>query len=227
MDCGGVLVKYVLFIFNILFVICGILIIVLGSIMVSKMSDFSNVEQAFNTNSVAIVLLVLGCMIFVISFLGCCGAIRENNCSLSMYSIFMLGLFLCQIAVIVYVWVQRPQIIDSIDKVVYKVWEQRAVDQPVLDAMQRSFKCCGYYKFTDYGSMTLPASCCDSTGSSCNVSQVLLTPGCKSAVESFWDKNVSIIKYAGLGVAAIELTAFIFACCLANQIRNNGRRSNF
>ncbi|EDW57285.1 CD63 antigen [Drosophila novamexicana] len=227
MDCGGVFVKYVLFIFNILFVICGILLIIFGSLMVSEIKDFSSVDQTFTANSVAIIILILGCVIFLVSFLGCCGAIRENACGLTTYSIIMLGLFFCQIALIIYVWINHVQIRESLDKVVQTIWEQRKTDGLLMDTLQKSLKCCGLHKFSDYG-VTYPASCCDTpTNGTCSLTSVMFKPGCKSAVDSLWDTNANIIKYAGLGVTAVELVAFIFACCLANQTRNNQRRQNF
>ncbi|BFG06159.1 CD63 antigen-like [Drosophila madeirensis] len=227
MDCGGVFVKYVLFIFNILFVICGILLITFGSIMVSTIKDFSSMDETFTANSVAIIILVLGCLIFLVAFMGCCGAIREDACCLTTYSSVMMVLLISQLVLIIYVWVDHVQIQQSLEKIVQTIWDQRKTDSILLDTMQRSFKCCGLHKFSDYG-LSYPGSCCDSpTNGSCTLTSVMTRPGCLSAVDSFWDTNVSIIKYAGLGVTAVELVAFIFACCLANQTRNSQRRQNY
>ncbi|KAH8267076.1 hypothetical protein KR018_001718 [Drosophila ironensis] len=252
MDCGGVFVKYVLFIFNILFVICGILLITFGSIMVASIKDFSSVGETFSVNSVAIIILVLGCLIFLVSFMGCCGAIRENACCLTsvgfdnfefilwsyklhcmacifQYSVVMMVLLLSQLALIIFVWINHVQIQESLEKIVKTIWNQHDSDALVMDVLQRSFKCCGQNGFSDYGAaVNYPASCCDSpSNGSCLVTQVVTRPGCLKAVDSFWDTNVNIIKYAGLGVTAVELVAFIFACCLANQTRNSQRRQNY
>ncbi|EDV35865.1 uncharacterized protein Dana_GF12681 [Drosophila ananassae] len=228
MDCGGVFVKYVLFIFNILFVICGILLITFGSIMVSSIKDFSNVGETFTANSVAIIILVLGCLIFLIAFMGCCGAIRENACCLTTYSSVMMVLLVGQLALIIYVWIDHVQIQQSLEKIVQTIWDQRKSDSLLLDTLQRSFKCCGKKSYIDYVSTSFPGSCCDSpSNGTCSIKQVIDRPGCLAAVDSFWDTNVNIIKYAGLGVTAIELVAFIFGCCLANQTRNVQRRQNY
>ncbi|KAM7343630.1 tetraspanin 42Ed [Cochliomyia hominivorax] len=229
MDCGGVFVKYVLFIFNILFVVCGILLIVFGSLMVANIGDISNLPQSIEANSVPIAILVLGCIIFIIAFLGCCGAIREDSCCTMTYSVIMLVLFMCQLALIVYVWMQRDKFLQSMDKMISTVWEQRHTDQKVMDTLQLTFNCCGKNAFTDYSlaGEDIPLSCCGINATSCSVVSAMTRPGCSRAFGKFWEKNIDIIRYAGLGVAGVELVAFIFACCLANQVRNNRRRANY
>ncbi|XP_054739207.1 23 kDa integral membrane protein-like [Anastrepha obliqua] len=229
MDCGGVLVKYVLFIFNILFVVCGILLIVFGSILVSHIQQVGSVAQTMEANSIPIAILVLGSVIFIISFLGCCGAIRENTCCTMTYSVFMLVLFLAQIALIVLVWTQRVKLLNYMNQVVSTIWNQHKTDPKVMDALQLTFNCCGLNGSTDYtfNLESIPNSCCGSSAVSCSVLDALKKPGCSAAFTNFWDKSIDIVRYAGLGVAAIELVAFIFACCLANQVRNTRRRANY
>ncbi|CAD7015436.1 23 kDa integral membrane protein [Ceratitis capitata] len=229
MDCGGVIVKYILFIFNILFVVCGILLIIFGSILVSHIQQVGSVAQTLESNSVPIAILVLGCVIFIISFLGCCGAIREDTCCTMTYSVFMLILFLAQIALVVLVWTQRTKFLNSMDKVVNTIWKQHNTDQKVMDALQLTFNCCGLNGSTDYtfNLESVPNSCCGPNAISCNMLEATSKAGCEQAFNSFWDKSINIVRYAGLGVAAVELVAFIFACCLANQVRNTKRRANY
>ncbi|XP_039955736.1 23 kDa integral membrane protein-like [Bactrocera tryoni] len=229
MDCGGVLVKYILFIFNILFVVCGILLIVFGFILVSHIQQVGSFAQTFEANSVPIAILILGCVIFIISFLGCCGAIREDTCCTMTYSVIMLVLLLVQIALVILVWTQRAKFLNYVDQIVETIWKQHKTDQKVMDALQLTFNCCGVNGSTDYtlNLESIPNSCCGTNAVSCSVLDALKKPGCEEAFHSFWDKSINIVRYAGLGVAAIELVAFIFACCLANQVRNNIRRANY
>uniref|UniRef100_A0A1A9Z7J0 Tetraspanin n=1 Tax=Glossina pallidipes TaxID=7398 RepID=A0A1A9Z7J0_GLOPL len=229
MDCGGVLVKYILFVFNILFVVCGLLLIIFGSLMVSNIGEIPSTPESIQANSVPIVILVLGCIIFVIAFLGCCGAIRENACCTMTYSVIMLTLFICQLALVIFIWQQRVQILDKMDDVIIKIWDQRHTDQKVMDALQISFKCCGKNGFTDYtlAGEAIPPSCCEVTATSCTAIEAISRPGCVRAFTNFWENSMNIIRYAGLGVAGVELVAFIFGCCLANQMRNKHRRSHY
>lgn len=53
----------------------------------------------------------------------------------------MLGLFLCQIALIVYVWINHVQIRESLDIVVQKIWDQRSSDAKLMDILQKSVIC--------------------------------------------------------------------------------------
>ncbi|XP_075167205.1 23 kDa integral membrane protein-like [Haematobia irritans] len=227
MDCGGVFVKYVLFIFNILFVVCGILLIVFGSLMLSSIGDIKDIVNSAETHTVPIAVLVLGCIIFVIAFLGCCGAIRENSCCTMTYSVIMFALFLCQLALVIFIWVKREAILNAMDYSIKSIWDQRQTDRSLMDGLELGLKCCGYNGPTDYTLETVPKSCCGASATSCSMVEALLRPGCRSAFDRTWSKNLDIIRYAGLGVAGIELIAFIFACCLANQVRNNYRRSNY
>lgn len=48
----------------------------------------------------------------------------------------MLVLFMCQLALIIYVWVQRDTFLKSMDNVIATIWNQRHTDQKVLDTLQ-------------------------------------------------------------------------------------------
>merc|ERR1711874_763114 len=61
------------------------------------------IEQA------AYILIALGAFIFIISFLGYCGAIKESRVLLTAYGIFLLIIFCLQIALIILVTVWKPE----------------------------------------------------------------------------------------------------------------------
>lgn len=46
--------------------------------------------------AVPILLIVVGAVIFVIAFLGCCGAIKENTCMLMLVSVLIIAQSLCK-----------------------------------------------------------------------------------------------------------------------------------
>lgn len=58
----------------------GILLIVLGSIMLSNINQFEGIDALTDTNAIPICVLVLGILVFVVSFFGCCGVWRQSAC---------------------------------------------------------------------------------------------------------------------------------------------------
>lgn len=67
-------------------------------------------------------------------------------------------------------------------------------------------ECCGRQSYLDYSFKGYyPTSCCKNP-QDCRYETVFKT-GCKEAFVHYWDVNADIIKYAGLGVAAIEVSS--------------------
>lgn len=227
MDCGASIVKYILFIFNMLSLVCGILLIVFGSLLISNLSDIKNIAETFHTSSIPIAIIAIGCIIFIISFVGCCGAIRENTCLTMTYSVFMIVLFVLQMIMVVYIWIHREYFLSVMNKIVDRAWEERHEKGHYMDVFQSSFNCCGRFGVQDYTSETVPNSCCGASATSCSYAMAMLKPGCSKQFNNFISTNIIIAQYAGLVVAGIELVAFIFACCIANQTRNERRRAAY
>lgn len=228
MNCLANIVKYILYIFNIIFVICGILLIILGSLMIKNIGDFGDFTDAVNTDTIPILIIVLGCIVFVVAFFGCCGAIRENVCCTTTYAVLMFILFVLQIALVVWIFVQRTEFLNTMGEIVDKAWTKNDDSNGYpMNGLQMAFKCCGRFNSADYTSMgaTVPNSCCGSMTNACPAVEYITKPGCRQEFVDFWASNTNIIRYAGIGVALVELVAFIFACCLASSIRKSS--SNF
>ena len=50
--------------------------------------------QFFNT---PVLLIVVGCIIFFVTFFGCCGAIKENHCMTVTFSVLLGLIFLLEL----------------------------------------------------------------------------------------------------------------------------------
>ncbi|OWR40652.1 putative U5 small nuclear ribonucleoprotein helicase [Danaus plexippus plexippus] len=61
----------------------GLALIGLGVATLLQLTDVLEVVTT-NVNAIPITVIVLGALIFLIAFLGCCGAIRENRCFLTL-----------------------------------------------------------------------------------------------------------------------------------------------
>ncbi|XP_011181475.3 CD63 antigen [Zeugodacus cucurbitae] len=227
MNCLASIIKYLIYIANVVFVICGILIIILGSLMIGNLGEFKSLDEAFNVEALPIIIIVLGCIIFVISFFGCCGAIRESSCCMTTYAVLMLIMFCLQIALVIWVFVKRADFLKTMGDVVDTAWKENNSNKNVpMDALQISFKCCGKNNYEDYlmAGNKVPISCCGSLEiKECPEDVYKTKPGCKDEFVGFWSTNMNIIRYAGIAVAGIELAVFTIACCLASSMRNSRR----
>uniref|UniRef100_A0A3Q2PGT4 Tetraspanin n=1 Tax=Fundulus heteroclitus TaxID=8078 RepID=A0A3Q2PGT4_FUNHE len=77
-------VKYLVFLFNLLFWICGCVILGVGIYL--KVSKDGNAITDQYLPSFEL-MISIGVIIMVIGFLGCCGAYRENRCMLMMVGV--------------------------------------------------------------------------------------------------------------------------------------------
>lgn len=60
--------------------ICGLALLTVGAIFYIKIYDVSSALEKSFPPSIPIFLIVIGAIIFIIAFFGCCGAIRDSHC---------------------------------------------------------------------------------------------------------------------------------------------------
>ncbi|KAH8301675.1 hypothetical protein KR059_008258, partial [Drosophila kikkawai] len=225
MDIGTSLVKYILFIFNIIVSVIGISVIVYGVIIMKSIELIKvNGEVGFPPQGLLpIVLIFMGLIVLFISFLGCCGAISESICMTMSYAVFMLILLTLQLTLIVLRFTNKDNFDLAMGDVIEKAWEVDRGRGGVFDAIQKSLHCCGHYSAADYlmSAQTLPESCCD--GACMNPLNIF--GGCRAKFVDTMSANTDRAKYVVIGLSGVEFIGFIFACCLAKNVRNNRAKS--
>lgn len=166
-------------------------------------------------NVFPILSIVLGSIIFVVAFFGCCGAIKENSCMLTTYTIFLIILCILQIALSSWCWATQKNLIDKAGVYAQDVWDNRAKNPIALDSVQIAGHCCGLNGLADYSGGALPASCCGSSSSnySCS-SQDAYKTGCFEGFTHYFKQYTNWVVIYGYLIAAIELAGVILACCL-------------
>jgi len=95
-------VKYSMFFFNFLFWLMGALLAGIGCYaVVDKWASGEGfrLENVFDIIfNLAFLLVIIGGVVFIVSFAGCIGALRENMCLLKFYSLCLLLFFLAEMA---------------------------------------------------------------------------------------------------------------------------------
>ncbi|XP_050310514.1 CD63 antigen-like isoform X1 [Anthonomus grandis grandis] len=166
LSCSSRMIKYLMFVFNLLFVISGIIIIAIG---VTVKTVYTEYETFLSTQYFTLpnMLIATGVFIFIISFFGCCGAVRESWIMLGIFSILLCIIFIFEFASGIAGYVLKDQTADFLEKTLRENLDTYNVTHGVWDLIQRSFDCCGVDSYDDWKGRlnqsdpyTLPISCC-------------------------------------------------------------------
>jgi Tetraspanin family. len=64
--------------------LCGLAVLIVGALSYANIDEASyfmdKVNNEVNVSASPIALIVVGSIVFIIAFYGCCGAIRESHC---------------------------------------------------------------------------------------------------------------------------------------------------
>ncbi|NP_001040391.1 tetraspanin E118 [Bombyx mori] len=213
MGCGEFLVKYVLFFANLAFALAGLALLGLGLAVHLQFADIETVLSETSFRVAPVACMIVGGIAFIIAFFGCCGAIRESNCMLVTYAIFMLVLMALKLTLGVMVFVNLDGVVAAIPNWMNKTFQQ---DQDTFHVIEHRFSCCGPTGPGSYLSLTLPNTCCSTTP--CTV--INAYAGCTEVLQALFNNYGVAIGSVAIVIAAIELVAVIFALCLANHARN-------
>ncbi|XP_025903162.1 CD63 antigen [Nothoprocta perdicaria] len=232
MEGGMKCVKFLVFVFNFIFWVCGVALIAIGLYAQVALNKALVVTSA-SASSTPIAIVVVGVIIFFISFFGCCGAWKESYCMVTTFAVLLSLIFLVEIAAAIagYVFKDKVRAVleQGLQEAVQKYGEDAALREGV-DELQEEFHCCGINNYTDWanvapfkGNDTVPRSCCRVNSTTCNVHPSPATvyeEGCVSSLEAWMKKNIVVVAAVALGIAFFEVLGIIFACCLMRGIRS-------
>lgn len=230
MECAASLVKYLVFLFNLIFAISGLVLLVVGVLFRTNSADVVEPLESTAIGVAPILVIIIGAIIFVIAFFGCCGAIRESSCMLTTYGVILLVFFILQVAIGVFAYLQikdenqfRSLIRNDLQNTFNK-YSTDTVSKERFDLLQYSVHCCGVTSFLDWG-VNVPPSCCKDKNPQCSpLSLDLYRTGCTEKVFTSVKDNVKNIAIIVIALSATELIAAIFSFCLSSSIRNDRTR---
>ncbi|XP_030753755.1 CD63 antigen-like [Sitophilus oryzae] len=226
---GMTCVKYLLFCFNLLFAISGLAILVVGVIAhVHIYAQYSNFVYP-SYQLAPVILIAVGVIIFLISFFGCCGAVKENHCMIITFSILLGVIFAAEIAAGVIGYINRHEVQVMLDtklnSTMYKYYTSTDIKK-TWDVAQHELECCGMNGPDDWQKVnhnnSLPHTCCPNVHNHgvCEKTTVgVYKSSCIQKLKEMFMNYASGIGAVGLGVAGFQLFGIIFACALARHIR--------
>jgi len=241
MGCAMGTVRYLLFFFNLVFALCGLAILISGALTYYNIDKanyvMEKVNNEVNFTASPIALMVVGSIIFVIAFFGCCGAIRKSWCMMITFAVILLVLLIVEIAIGIVVFVKMngeglEQLVnDSITEQFAHYNETHGAINTEINNFQRDLECCGvdgpnYWR--DRGVQKPPPGCCVNPSGLCEsfgeAQRQVFQTGCVNAVMQLLRNSGLWLGILAIAVGVVQIIGVIFALCLANSIRNEDRR---
>lgn len=229
MAIGITCVKGIMFICNLLFALTGILILTVGAIVQSNYHHYANfVGESIWT--APIILIIVGIAVFIIGFLGCCGAIKESACMILTFSTLIVIIFLAEIGAGIAGYIKHGELEGILMKEFNNTMEQynnRAEYRDAWKLIQSELDCCGIQGPDDwehvFHNTTLPPSCCSeipTTTEDCT-KQHAHPKGCINKLLLLLNSNIAILASVATTVAIVQLLTIIYACCLYRSFSRN------
>uniref|UniRef100_A0A8C1EX07 Tetraspanin n=1 Tax=Cyprinus carpio carpio TaxID=630221 RepID=A0A8C1EX07_CYPCA len=111
-------IKYLMFVFNFLIFLGGSFLLGVGVWVVVDPTGFREIVAANPLLFTGVyIILAMGSMLFLLGFLGCCGAIRENKCLLLFFFMLILIIFLAELAAAILAFIFREHVSDHVQHV--------------------------------------------------------------------------------------------------------------
>ncbi|XP_044274174.1 tetraspanin-9 [Varanus komodoensis] len=105
--------KYMMFLFNLIFWLCGCGLLGVGIWLSVSQGNFATFSPSFPSLSAANLVIAIGTIIMVTGFLGCLGAIKENKCLLLSFFIVLLIILLAELILLILFFVYMDKVNEN------------------------------------------------------------------------------------------------------------------
>jgi len=237
MNCCDSMLKYIVFLCNFIFFLTGAAVLGIGIYVQLEFTEYYDFLSEKYLGS-GIILMVVGGVILIVAFFGCCGACTENACMMytfgSLVALILIVEIGCTVTIFLFkdeVWVEvNNQLVTGLSK--YGTNGSEGTTES-WDQLQTQFKCCGVQNYTDWENVeqfnstdSVPDSCCmkDNIIVSCGSGQLsnpthIYQEGCLTNLGEFIKENLIIVGIAGAAVVVLQLIGVIVACCLGRRMK--------
>ncbi|KAG7521687.1 hypothetical protein JOB18_004364 [Solea senegalensis] len=237
-------IKYFLFLFNLLFFISGALIMGFGLwVLLDNQSFIAVLQESSDTVKVASYILIgVGSLSMAMGFFGCIGAVYEIRCLLGLYFTCLLLILIAQVTAGVLIYFQREPLKHEMSNIIKGMMINytgaNKTTEHTWDFIQRSMKCCGWSGPGNWSENVwirnssrnlYPCSCrneelpgtaveevglCEHTSTQLPVYET----GCATSVEKWLVDNCGVILGMCVSVAVVELLGMILSMCLCKSV---------
>lgn len=241
-NCGIICLKYLLFLFNILFWLAGGTVLGVGVWTLVEKSDYISLLNSSLYSASAYILIAAGLIVIVTGIIGCCATLKEMKSLLIVYLVLLLCIFLLEVIAGVLAYVTYQELDEELRQNLKVTMQQKYQQQgegsitQAVDRLQQEFKCCGSHNSTDWrdsvwiqngdGQRFVPDSCCKTPSDLCghrdHPSNIYKTEGgCIMKLEEFILSQLYILGAVGIGIAFLQLVGMMLTCCLYHNLQED------
>ncbi|XP_076338634.1 tetraspanin-6-like [Tachypleus tridentatus] len=224
--------KICLMIFNFIFWLTGIGLLVIGIWMKVSLYQFLQLSDEYN-NVAPYVFIGTGAAITVVGFFACCCTVKGQPVLLYLLSAFLVVVFVLELGAAISGYIFRGKLNTGfrtgLHQALKKYKGHNSVQDKDLDLLQSTLHCCGVDNYTDWfethwssKTKSVPVSCCKIEKNCKNKPLTVVTDifqqGCYEKVVNFVNGNLKIIGGGAVAIACFQLLGVLLACCLAKNV---------
>ncbi|KAK2842349.1 hypothetical protein Q5P01_012549 [Channa striata] len=230
--CGTICLKYLLFLFNILFWLAGGTVLGVGLWTLVAKSDYISLLNSSLYSASTYILIAAGVIVIVTGIIGCCATLKEMKSLLIVYLILLLCIFLLEIVACVLAYINYQECFpfcyqldgdlrQSLKLTMQQKYQQVGEDSvtQAVDKLQQEFQCCGSNNFSDWtdsvwiqaadNQRLVPDSCCKTPSDLCGLRNhasniYKVEGGCIIKLEDFILSQLYILGAVSIGIACIQ-----------------------
>jgi len=222
--------KTFLMLFNIIFWVIGLIILIVGLWMRISITKVFEVSREFNF-ALPSLFIIIGTAMLVIGFFACSCTSNEHPKLLYTLAAFFFVVFIFVFSSSITGYVYRDSLKDSLHNSLNQTLREYGtggIMDKDWDRVQESLKCCGVDGYNDWtysywaqtrGNQTFPDSCCRNI-KNCNNIDIgqIYEEGCYQKILNLLSDNLNSIGIGMLFIALFQLVGVGLSCCLALNI---------
>ncbi|XP_051776365.1 LOW QUALITY PROTEIN: tetraspanin 35 [Erpetoichthys calabaricus] len=230
--------KGMMFIFNGIIFVAGIVILAIGVWVKVDSSSFLKILTIKSGGpepdiNVGYLCIALAFSLMIVGFLGCWGALKENKALLMLFFVIVLLIFIVEVTggVVVLAFSSLAEIIVEgigveAKKSIKTDYGKNTDITKVWDSLMTELKCCGFTNYNDFtgspfhiSTSNYPPVCCTNS-TSCIQADAMLSKinGCYLSLLRFLKDHSIVLGGVAMGIAALELAALVVSMVLFCKI---------
>uniref|UniRef100_A0A2S2QQ20 Tetraspanin n=1 Tax=Sipha flava TaxID=143950 RepID=A0A2S2QQ20_9HEMI len=228
------IVKYMLYVFNVIFGITGVALIIIGTIVIVDLGRFSN-YLSVSITAPPILFIVLGIFIIATSIFGFYCIDKENVNYLIVFTILLLSVLLMEVFLAIMSSISKDNFNNNLRfslKTSMGKYSFEENDRQSWAVVQRKLECCGVDTPRDWSIIfpenLVPVTCCQNlpieVGALCRNlfdDRIIYQKGCYNILNSRVRNRLTIVMYIALAFALLQFIGVVLSCSYTYLLKNS------